>query len=111
MAEIVLERVSKFFSGGVKAVDDVSLEIADGVVLWLCTPAYIRDVAVPAIRRGRTRAGKSLAGFEIVAAVPVALTGMPVVRPSSWASRIDVSGATSTRPPDRRNTSNTPSQS
>jgi alkanesulfonate monooxygenase SsuD/methylene tetrahydromethanopterin reductase-like flavin-dependent oxidoreductase (luciferase family) len=49
-------------------------EIADGVVLWLCAPAYIRDVAVPAIRRGRARAGHSLAGFEIVAAVPAALT-------------------------------------
>ena len=53
---------------------ELSGEIADGVVLWLCAPAYIRDVAVPAIRRGRTRAGKSLAGFEIVAAVPAALT-------------------------------------
>lgn len=49
-------------------------EIADGVVLWLCAPDYIRDVAVPAIRRGRERAGKSLDGFEIVAAVPAALT-------------------------------------
>ncbi len=49
-------------------------EIADGVNLWLCTPAYIREVAVPALRRGRARAGKSLAGFEVVAAVPVALT-------------------------------------
>jgi alkanesulfonate monooxygenase SsuD/methylene tetrahydromethanopterin reductase-like flavin-dependent oxidoreductase (luciferase family) len=49
-------------------------EIADGVVLWLCAPAHIRDVAVPAIRRGRARAGKTLDGFEVVAAVPVALT-------------------------------------
>jgi 5,10-methylenetetrahydromethanopterin reductase len=49
-------------------------EIADGAVLWLCAPAYIRDHAVPAIARGRTRAGKPLAGFEIVAAVPAALT-------------------------------------
>ena len=49
-------------------------EIADGAVLWLCTPAYIRETAVPAIRRGRERAGKSPEGFEIVAAVPVALT-------------------------------------
>jgi F420-dependent oxidoreductase-like protein len=49
-------------------------EIADGVVLWLCAPAYIRSVALPAIRRGRERAGKSLAGFEVVAAVPAALT-------------------------------------
>jgi alkanesulfonate monooxygenase SsuD/methylene tetrahydromethanopterin reductase-like flavin-dependent oxidoreductase (luciferase family) len=49
-------------------------EIADGVVLWLCAPAYIRDQVLPAITRGRARAGKPLAGFEIVAAVPAALT-------------------------------------
>ena len=49
-------------------------EIADGVVLWLCAPAYIRDRALPAIRRGRERAGKSLDGFEVVAAVPAAVT-------------------------------------
>jgi alkanesulfonate monooxygenase SsuD/methylene tetrahydromethanopterin reductase-like flavin-dependent oxidoreductase (luciferase family) len=49
-------------------------EIADGVILWLCSPAYIRDKALPAIRRGRERAGKPLDGFEVVAAVPVALT-------------------------------------
>ena len=49
-------------------------EIADGVVLWLCSPGYVRDVAVPALTRGRARAGKALAGFEIVAAVPLAVT-------------------------------------
>jgi F420-dependent oxidoreductase-like protein len=49
-------------------------EIADGAVLWLCAPEYVRRVAVPAIERGRARAGKPLAGFEIVAAVPLALT-------------------------------------
>jgi alkanesulfonate monooxygenase SsuD/methylene tetrahydromethanopterin reductase-like flavin-dependent oxidoreductase (luciferase family) len=49
-------------------------EVADGAVLWLCPPAYVRDVAVPAIERGRRRAGKPLAGFEIVAAVPLAVT-------------------------------------
>jgi len=49
-------------------------EIADGVVLWLCAPEYIRTEALPAIQRGRARAGKPLAGFEVVAAVPAALT-------------------------------------
>ena len=49
-------------------------EIADGVVLWMAAPAYVREQAVPAIRRGRERAGKPLQGFEIVAAVPAALT-------------------------------------
>ncbi len=49
-------------------------ELADGVVLWLCGPAYIRDVAVPALARGRARAGKPLEGFEVVAPVPLAVT-------------------------------------
>ncbi|MBI2207323.1 MAG: LLM class flavin-dependent oxidoreductase [Candidatus Rokubacteria bacterium] len=49
-------------------------EIADGAILWLCAPDYVRRVAMPAIERGRRRAGKSLEGFEVVAAVPVAVT-------------------------------------
>jgi F420-dependent oxidoreductase-like protein len=49
-------------------------EIADGVVLWLCPPSYIDAVVLPAVERGRRRAGKPLEGFEIVAAVPLAVT-------------------------------------
>jgi alkanesulfonate monooxygenase SsuD/methylene tetrahydromethanopterin reductase-like flavin-dependent oxidoreductase (luciferase family) len=49
-------------------------EVADGAVLWMCAPNYIKDHVVPAISRGREKAGKSMDGFEIVAAVPVALT-------------------------------------
>jgi hypothetical protein len=49
-------------------------EIADGAVLWLTPPAYVREVAVPAIERGRQRAGKTLEGFEIITAVPLAIT-------------------------------------
>jgi len=56
-----------------KKMLELAGEIADGVVLWLCSPDYVRDVAVPALQRGRARAGKSLAGFEIVAAVPLAI--------------------------------------
>src|SRR3712207_2756222 len=52
-------------------------EIADGAMLWLCTPAYIRDVVVPAVSEGRVRAGKSLEGFDLVAAVPAAAAGDP----------------------------------
>jgi alkanesulfonate monooxygenase SsuD/methylene tetrahydromethanopterin reductase-like flavin-dependent oxidoreductase (luciferase family) len=50
-------------------------ELADGVMLWLCNPSYIR--VVPAVREGRERAGKSLDAFEIVAAVPAARTETP----------------------------------
>jgi F420-dependent oxidoreductase-like protein len=52
-------------------------EVADGVVLWLCTPPYIRDVVIPEVTKGRQRAGKPLEGFDIVAAVPSAVTGEP----------------------------------
>jgi multiple sugar transport system ATP-binding protein len=39
LAEIVLKRVSKIFGAGVRAVDDVSLEIADGEFLVLVGPS------------------------------------------------------------------------
>jgi len=55
----------------------LSGEIADGVVLWLCTPDYIREVVVPSVSEGREKAGKPLDGFEIVAAVPSAVTSAP----------------------------------
>jgi len=49
-------------------------ETCDGVLLWLCTPEYIRDVVVPEVTTGRERAGKTLDGFDIVPAVPSAAT-------------------------------------
>jgi alkanesulfonate monooxygenase SsuD/methylene tetrahydromethanopterin reductase-like flavin-dependent oxidoreductase (luciferase family) len=60
-------------------------EIADGVVLWLAPPSYVERVALPALVEGRRRAGKTLEGFEVVAAVPLAVTddrkaALPVFR-------------------------------
>src|SRR4051794_17285219 len=49
-------------------------EVCDGVILWLCTPDYIRDVVVPEVATGRERAGKPPEGFDVVAAVPAACT-------------------------------------
>ncbi len=49
-------------------------EIGDGVVLWLCNPRYIAEVVVPEVAAGREKAGKSLDGFDVVAAVPGAAT-------------------------------------
>jgi alkanesulfonate monooxygenase SsuD/methylene tetrahydromethanopterin reductase-like flavin-dependent oxidoreductase (luciferase family) len=49
-------------------------EIADGVMLWLCNPGYIRDVVLPAVAEGRASAGKTMDDFDVVAAVPVAPT-------------------------------------
>jgi alkanesulfonate monooxygenase SsuD/methylene tetrahydromethanopterin reductase-like flavin-dependent oxidoreductase (luciferase family) len=52
-------------------------EIADGVVLWLCNPEYIRNTVVPMVAEGRAKAGKPAEGFDIVAAVPSAVTSEP----------------------------------
>ena len=49
-------------------------EIADGVILWLCVPEYVRDVVVPEMRTGRERAGRDRDNLDIVAAVPSAVT-------------------------------------
>src|SRR5947209_4294343 len=45
-------------------------EIADGVSLWMCAPRYIEEVVIPHVARGREKAGKSMDGFEVEAAVP-----------------------------------------
>jgi alkanesulfonate monooxygenase SsuD/methylene tetrahydromethanopterin reductase-like flavin-dependent oxidoreductase (luciferase family) len=52
-------------------------EVADGVLLWLCCPDYIRDVVIPEVRAGRERAGRTLEGFDVVPAVPTALVEDP----------------------------------
>ncbi len=52
-------------------------ELADGVILWLCEPTYIREVVVPEVTKGREKAGKPFDGFDIVAAVPSAVTDDP----------------------------------
>jgi alkanesulfonate monooxygenase SsuD/methylene tetrahydromethanopterin reductase-like flavin-dependent oxidoreductase (luciferase family) len=52
-------------------------EVADGVLLWLCCPEYIRDVVIPEVTRGREQAGHQLEGFDIVPAVPAAVVEDP----------------------------------
>jgi probable F420-dependent oxidoreductase len=48
-------------------------EVADGAMLWLCNPQYIRAVVMPELQAGRERAGRTLEGFSVVAAVPSAV--------------------------------------
>lgn len=49
-------------------------EIADGVLLWLCDPDYVRETVIPEVTKGREVAGKGLDGFDIVPAVPASVT-------------------------------------
>lgn len=77
-----------YLAGLGSAMLELAGEIADGAVLWLCAPAYIREHAVPAIRRGRERAGKALDGFEIVASVPAAVTADRVGAAAAFKSEL-----------------------
>ena len=52
-------------------------EIAEGVILWLCNPNYVRDVVVPTVREGQGKGGRAGQPFDIVAAVPSAVTDDP----------------------------------
>jgi alkanesulfonate monooxygenase SsuD/methylene tetrahydromethanopterin reductase-like flavin-dependent oxidoreductase (luciferase family) len=52
-------------------------ELADGIVLWMCSPSHIRDTIRPAVDEGLEAAGRSGDDFEVVAAVPLALTANP----------------------------------
>ena len=60
--------VPKIFLAGVgELMTEVAGEVCDG---FLChgftTEKYLREVTIPALTRGRTKAGKSMDGFEIV---------------------------------------------
>jgi alkanesulfonate monooxygenase SsuD/methylene tetrahydromethanopterin reductase-like flavin-dependent oxidoreductase (luciferase family) len=92
-----------YLAGLGTAMLELAGEIADGAVLWLCAPAYVREHALPAIRRGRERAGKPLDGFEIVVSVPAAVTtDRAAGRKSSRSSWRATSSCRSTGPCSRR---------
>ncbi|GAA4727247.1 LLM class flavin-dependent oxidoreductase [Phytohabitans rumicis] len=58
-------------------------ELADGVVLTMCTPEYLRDTAMPALRRGLERRTDGRwaggAGFDVAVLLPAAVTADAVV--------------------------------
>ena len=68
MAEIVLDRLAKTYAGGVVAVDDVSLEIADGEFLVLVGPSGC----------GKTTLLRMIAGLEEVSGGEIAIDGADV---------------------------------
>ena len=49
-------------------------EMADGVVLWMCSPGYIAQQVIPHVKAGREKAGLTMEGFEVVAVVPASVT-------------------------------------
>jgi len=49
-------------------------EIADGTIGWFQSLEYVRDVSMPALRRGAERAGRSLDDFEATVGFPAVVT-------------------------------------
>jgi alkanesulfonate monooxygenase SsuD/methylene tetrahydromethanopterin reductase-like flavin-dependent oxidoreductase (luciferase family) len=49
-------------------------EIADGMIGWFQSLEYVRDVTMPALRRGAERAGRSLDDFEATVGFPAVVT-------------------------------------
>jgi multiple sugar transport system ATP-binding protein len=68
MAEIAIENVSKLFAGDVRAVDDVSLTIADGEFMVLVGPSGC----------GKSTLLRSIAGLEDVSAGRILIGGKDV---------------------------------
>lgn len=55
----------------------LAAEVADGVVLWMCSPAYIRETVRPTLEKALAERGRTIDGFDVVANVPTALTEHP----------------------------------
>jgi len=49
-------------------------EHADGIVLWMCSPPHIRNTIRPALDEALAAAGRSPESFDVVAAIPSAVT-------------------------------------
>src|SRR4029078_7294244 len=63
MAQIILDHVEKAYSGGVKAVDDLSLDIQDGGFMVLVGPSGC----------GKSTALRSIAGLEEITAGTISI--------------------------------------
>jgi ABC-type sugar transport system ATPase subunit len=68
MAEIVLDRISKVYAGGVKGVDNLSLEITDGEFMVLVGPSGC----------GKSTALRSIAGLEEITSGTISIGGREV---------------------------------
>ena len=49
-------------------------ELADGMIGWFQSLEYVRDVTMPALRRGAERSGRSLDDFEATVGFPAVVT-------------------------------------
>ena len=66
-----------FFAALAPGMLRLAAELADGIVLWMCSPKYISETIRPTIDEVLAKKGRDPAHFDIIAAVPSALTENP----------------------------------
>jgi F420-dependent oxidoreductase-like protein len=55
----------------------LAAQLADGVVLWLCSARYLRDRVMPLLREAREECGRSMDDFAVVCYLPVCMSSRP----------------------------------
>src|ERR1700748_1063592 len=68
MAQIIMDHVEKAYAGGIKAINDLSLEISDGEFMVLVGPSGC----------GKSTALRSIAGLEEITSVTISIGGRVV---------------------------------
>jgi alkanesulfonate monooxygenase SsuD/methylene tetrahydromethanopterin reductase-like flavin-dependent oxidoreductase (luciferase family) len=53
---------------------ELAAELADGVILWMCTPGYVRDLVMPRLRAGWARRQEGHANFSVIVMLPAAVS-------------------------------------
>jgi F420-dependent oxidoreductase-like protein len=56
---------------------ELAAELADGVILWMCTPSYVSDIVMPSLRAGWARRQSDHAAFGVVAMMPAVVSPHP----------------------------------
>jgi alkanesulfonate monooxygenase SsuD/methylene tetrahydromethanopterin reductase-like flavin-dependent oxidoreductase (luciferase family) len=79
--------VKLFFAALAPKMLRLAAELADGIILWMCSPGYIRDTIRPTIEEGLKEHGRSPADFDIIAAVPVGLSENPAAGRDAFRKR------------------------
>lgn len=72
--ELPAEPLKIYVAANGPRMSELAGELADGTVGWFHSLEYVRDVTMPAIRRGAARAGRSLEGFEATVGFPTVVT-------------------------------------
>lgn len=65
----------------------LAAELADGVVLWMCSPSYIRETVRPVLEETLAEVGRDPGSLDVIAAVPLALTEDPGAARDAFRAR------------------------